>query len=168
MLTILILTLFPVLMAYAALSDVMTMTISNWVSIILVAAFCGLALWTAMPLQEFVWDASCALCVLAVTFFFFARGWIGGGDAKLASATALWMGWENLDEYSMLFALFGGVLTLVILYFRFAPMPAFVDTFAWMRRLRDKSNGVPYGVALASAGLMVYPQTSLWLSVAIA
>jgi prepilin peptidase CpaA len=115
MLAAIILTLFPVLMFYSALSDVLTMTIANWVSITLVATFCVVAVLSSMSLSDFGWHVSCGVTVLLITFFFFARGWIGGGDAKLASATSLWMGWENVDEYSLLFALFGGVLTLVIL-----------------------------------------------------
>mgnify|MGYP001162040194 CR=1 FL=1 len=166
MLAAIILTLFPVLMFYSALSDVLTMTIANWVSITLVATFCVVAVLSSMSLSDFGWHVSCGVTVLLITFFFFARGWIGGGDAKLASATSLWMGWENVDEYSLLFALFGGVLTLVILVIRFGSLPAFVAERAWMRRLRDKSNGVPYGVALACAGMIVYPQTSVWLSAA--
>ena len=51
------------------------------------------------------WNATCAIFVLAITFFCFARGWIGGGDAKLASATTLWVGWDSLDDYSVLFGL---------------------------------------------------------------
>lgn len=166
MLAAIVLTLFPVLMFYAALSDVLTMTIANWVSIALVAAFCVVAFLSSMSLAEFGWNVSCGLAVLVVTFFFFARGWIGGGDAKLASATSLWLGWSNVDDYSVLFALFGGILTLVILLIRFGSMPAFLADRAWMQRLRDKTNGVPYGVALACAAMIVYPETSIWLAAA--
>jgi hypothetical protein len=93
MLAAIILTLFPVLMFYSALSDVLTMTIANWVSITLVATFCVVAVLSSMSLSDFGWHVSCGVTVLLITFFFFARGWIGGGDAKLASATSLWMGW---------------------------------------------------------------------------
>ena len=47
--------------------------------------------------------------VLAVTFTFFSRGWIGGGDAKLAAATALWLGFDQLMNYLLYASLFGGV-----------------------------------------------------------
>ena len=61
--------------------------------------------------------------VLAVVFVFFARGWIGGGDAKLAAATALWFGFAHLLDYLLYASLFGGVLTLAIIYFRGVPLP---------------------------------------------
>ncbi len=90
------LVLFPGLMIFAAFSDLFTMTISNRVSIALVAIFCVLALALHMPLASFGLHLACGLAVLVCTFGLFAFGWIGGGDAKLASATALWLGWDHL------------------------------------------------------------------------
>src|SRR5207248_11420689 len=83
--------LFPALMASAASSDLLTMTISNRVSLILVGSFFVLAIWSGMPLADIGMHAGAGLAVLVVTFTFFACGWIGGGDAKLAAATALWL-----------------------------------------------------------------------------
>ena len=65
-----------------------------------------------------------AAAVLVVAFVFFARGWIGGGDAKLAAATALWLGFDQLLNYLIYASLFGGVLTLAIMRFRLMPLPA--------------------------------------------
>ena len=48
-------------------------------------------------------------------FAMFALGWIGGGDAKLAAAIALWLGWGALLDYSLSAAIYGGALTIVIL-----------------------------------------------------
>src|SRR3954452_12428026 len=88
--------LFPALMAFAASSDLLTMTISNRISLILVGAFFILAVWSGMPLADIGMHALAGVAVLVVTFVFFARGWIGGGDAKLAAATALWLGFDQL------------------------------------------------------------------------
>ena len=74
--------LFPALMAFAASSDLLTMTISNRVSVILIASFFALAFASGMNLHSILWHAGAALAVLVVAFVFFARGWIGGGDAK--------------------------------------------------------------------------------------
>ena len=54
---------------------------------------------------------------------FFSQGWIGGGDAKLAAATALWFGFAHLLDYLIYASLFGGVLTLVLIQFRKLPLP---------------------------------------------
>jgi prepilin peptidase CpaA len=100
--------------------------------------------------------------VFAVAFFCFAMGWIGGGDAKLASVAALWLGWDGSIEFIALASIFGGVLTVLILVFRRSVLPAFVVRQPWVQRLHDERAGVPYGVALAIAGLATYPH-SIWV-----
>jgi len=151
--------LFPAMMAFAASSDLFTMTISNRVSLILVGAFFALALMTGMPLAEIGMHVAAALAVLVVTFVFFARGWIGGGDAKLAAATALWLGFDQLLNYLVIASLIGGVLTLLILRFRLMPLPTFLAEQDWAKRLHRMDTGIPYGIALALAALAIYPET---------
>ena len=56
--------------------------------------------------------ALCGAAMLVFTFALFNLGWIGGGDAKLAAATALWLGWTPLADYGLASALAGGALTL--------------------------------------------------------
>jgi prepilin peptidase CpaA len=96
----------------------------------------------------------------------FNFGLIGGGDAKLAAATAAWLGWTTILDYGLAAALFGGVLTLIILGGRMAPLPAVFSRLDWLVRLHNASAGVPYGIALAAAGLMQYPNSSIWSAVA--
>ena len=151
--------LFPALMAFAASSDLITMTISNRVSLILIAAFFFLAVWTGMPVADIGMHVGAAVSVLVVAFVFFARGWIGGGDAKLASATALWLGFDQLLNYLLFASLFGGVLTFLILRFRLMPLPAALANQEWAQRLHRMDTGVPYGIALALAALLIYPDT---------
>lgn len=157
-----ILLFFPALMAYAASSDIFTMTISNRISIALVAGFLALALLVGLPADKIALHFACGLLVLAITFTLFAFGWIGGGDAKLAAATAVWLGWGNILDYGVISSALGGGLTLMILWLRGQPAPRWAITSEWMARLLDRGNGVPYGVALAAAGLAVYPETLLW------
>lgn len=151
--------LFPALMAFAAWSDLFTMTISNRISLILVGGFFVLAVWSGMPLGQIGMHVAAGLAVLVVTFTFFARGWIGGGDAKLAAATALWLGFEQLLNYLTIASLLGGVLTLLIMRFRLMPLPAMLAEQEWAKRLHRMDAGVPYGIALAIAALMVYSDT---------
>ena len=158
--------LFPALMAYAALSDLFTMTISNIISIVLVAGFVALALLTGMPLLTLLeMHLATGLAVLVLTFILFARGWIGGGDAKLAAATAVWLGWSNLFDYGLQASVLGAMLTLAILYMRKLTLPVPLMGRAWIARLHERGNGVPYGIALAIAGLSIYPETALWHAV---
>ena len=164
MLDALTIVIFPALMAYAAFSDLFTMTISNWISIVLVVAFVVLALVLGLPLSTIAFHLACGFAVLVLTFALFAFGWIGGGDAKLAATTAVWMGFDHLAEYGLGSALLGGALTLALLQFRRLPMPNWAQARAWVMRLHDKDNGVPYGVALAAAGLLLYPETRIFLA----
>lgn len=151
--------LFPALMAFAASSDLLTMTISNRVSLILAGSFFALAIWSGMPLGQIGMHVAAGLAVLVVTFTFFARGWIGGGDAKLAAATALWLGFDQLLNYLIIASLLGGVLTLLIMRFRLMPLPAMLAEQEWAKRLHRMDAGVPYGIALAIAALVVYSDT---------
>ncbi len=101
--------------------------------------------------------------VLAVAFICFACGWIGGGDAKLAAATALWLGFGHLFDYLVYASILGGALTLLIVQFRTLPMPHILAGREWAERLHREGGGVPYGIALAAAALLVYPQTE-WMT----
>jgi prepilin peptidase CpaA len=161
----LLLAMFPALMAFAASSDLLTMTISNRISLLLIAGFCILALLTGMSLAEFGWHVAAGTLVLTFTFGFFACGWIGGGDAKLASATALWFGFAHLLDYVVYASIFGGVLTLMLLQMRTWPLPAMLARQNWAQRLHEKNGDIPYGIALAAAALFVYPQTA-WMTAA--
>jgi prepilin peptidase CpaA len=156
--------LFPALMAFAASSDLLTMTISNRVSLILAGSFFVLAIWSGMPFATIGMHVAAGLVVLVVTFVFFARGWIGGGDAKLAAATALWLGFEQLLNYLTIASVLGGVLTLLIMRFRLMPLPALLANQEWAKRLHRMDAGVPYGIALALAALWVYSDTAFMKS----
>jgi prepilin peptidase CpaA len=162
MLATLALFIFPVLMAYAASSDLLTMRIANWLVILVVLAYLGLALLLNIPWEQIGWAAVAALAVLVVAFALFAFGWIGGGDAKLVSATAMWVGTTVMLQYLIYAALLGGALTLIILAFRRYPMPAWLLRHKWLDRLHDTKSGVPYGIALALAAILVYPETAIF------
>jgi prepilin peptidase CpaA len=154
-----ILGLFPAAMIYAAASDLVTMTISNRLSIALFLGFFIVAALIGMPLPEMGRHLAASAVVLVFAFGFFTRGWIGGGDAKLAAATALWVGFSHLMDYLLVAAIIGGALTLVILQARKLPLPRLLARQPWIARLHANETGIPYGIALAAAGLIVYPDT---------
>ena len=111
--------LFPALMAFAAASDLFTMTISNRVSLALAAGFLALAPLSGMGLHESSRISGPGRCVLVVAFVCFAMGWVGGGDAKVAAAAALWFGFGHLMNYLLYASLFGGAPDAAA-----APVPA--------------------------------------------
>ena len=154
--------LFPALMAFAASSDLLTMTISNRLSLALAGGFFLLMIVTGMSLHAAGMHVAAAAIVLVVAFVFFSQGWIGGGDAKLAAATALWFGFDYLLDYLIYASLFGGALTLAIIQFRKIPLPAMLARQGCILRLHETDAGIPYGIALAAAALAVYPKTG-WM-----
>ena len=127
--------------------------------LILVGGFFVLAFASGMGYSDMLVHVGAAAAVLIVTFGFFLQGWIGGGDAKLAAATALWFGFDYLMPYLVYASLFGGALTLLLLQFRMTPLPSVLARQGWAQRLHEKDGGVPYGIALAAAALAVYPDT---------
>lgn len=157
-----LLVLFPFLMAYAAASDLLTMLIPNRISLALVAGFALLAATGLMNWSEFGLHLGAGVAVLAVTFTLFAFGVIGGGDAKLAAATALWIGFDGLVDYLLAASILGGALTLALLAARAHPLPGRVARLPFALHLHDAKTGIPYGIALAAAALLVLPETEVW------
>ena len=162
MLVVLALLALPVLLAYAAVSDMLTMTISNRLCLAIFAAFFLAALVVGLPWLSVGMNLSLSILVLALTFGMFAAGWMGGGDAKLAAATMLWIGVGGATYFVFVTALAGGALTLLILAVRAAPIPEFVSRWSWCQRLHNANSGVPYGIALAVGGMVAFPHTEIW------
>lgn len=157
-----LLVIFPMLVAFGGASDLLTMTIRNRVSILLMAGFAALALATGLPLSAWGSHALGLLVVFPVCFGFFAAGWMGGGDVKFISAISLWIGFSpELAGFVLLVSTYGMLLTLGLLFMRTSlVLPASLARQEWLARLHDQKSGIPYGVAIAVAGLQIYPMTS--------
>ena len=131
----------------AAISDLRTRLIHNWLTfgIALTApAFwwaSGLSLWPGVAGQ-----IGLGLAAFAVLAGLFAAGAMGGGDVKLLTALALWLPWQPFLRLVVAMALLGGVLTLLCV----------------ARHRIGRHTGkleIPYGVAIAGAGLWVLANT---------
>ena len=153
---------FPAVMALCASTDLLTMTIPNQLCTSLALGYFVLAAGFQAPGEVILLNLSCGLTILAISFAMFSVGWIGGGDAKLAAATALWMGWSLVLDFGIIAAVCGGFLTLGILAGRTMPLPTVLERWAWIVRLHDRKSGVPYGIALAAAGMAQYPHSHIW------
>lgn len=154
-----ILLLFPVAMLLAALHDLAKMEIPNWLTLGLAVGFFPLALSAGLPLSVLTAHALCATAALALVFVCFALDWMGGGDAKLIAAVALWLGPSaEFASFLLLSSVLGGILTLVLILARLCLKPT--TGMASLDRLLDPESGIPYGVALGTAGLLVYPSLS--------
>ena len=158
-----LLLLCPAAMIYAGAMDFFTMTIPNRVSVALVIAFLAAALLAGVDARTMLSHVGAALLVLTITIVMFSFNWIGGGDAKLLSAAALWFGFEHLLDYIVLVTILGGLLSVGILAYRQVVPPMWISGLGWAERLHDDKAGVPYGLALAGAALWLFPTTHLFL-----
>ena len=165
MLEFLCLCVFPGAMALAGSMDLVTMTIPNRISIFLVAAFAVMAPFVGLSPVQLAGHLASGAAMLAIGVFMFSRGWIGGGDAKIFATVALWFGFDYLGDFAVLSAVAGGVLTVSLLVFRRLPLPSFALSQAWLVHLHHPRTGVPYGIAMAAAALLIYPSTPWFMAV---
>lgn len=143
---------FPALIIFAGSYDMLCKTISNRLCAVIALAFVPAAVWIGMDTGQIALHVSCAAVMLIAGFALFAAGWIGGGDAKLFAAAALWFGWAEIADYAAASAIIGGGLALCIIAIRISAYTLPLGAF-----LRAPKPELPYGVALALAALVVYP-----------
>lgn len=157
-----LLLVFPAAMAFAGVMDLLTFTIPNRISLALLVGFLLSAPLAGMPMADYLNHLGAGLAMLVIGIAMFSRGWLGGGDAKLMAAAALWLGFSNLLPFLVWTAVFGGILAIVLLTYRRYFPPLWIAKQQWALRLHDPKQGIPYGIALAAAGLLVYPSIP-WL-----
>lgn len=156
MLELFALAAFAALLLYAAGSDVARLTIPNWVSLALAGVFLAAALALGMPLGEIGMHFLFGFAVLAVGFFLFQANIIGGGDAKLLAAAAVWTGFAAFMPLMFWTAVAGGVMALSMLAARRLVKQAETHP-PFVNRLLEDKGGIPYGVAIMAGGLMAIP-----------
>jgi prepilin peptidase CpaA len=169
---ILLVAILPALLAAAAVFDLTSFTIPNIVPGSMLLLFAAFLIATSVGGHSPSWDQTSLHILagafgLAVGMGMFALGWVGGGDAKLFAGATLWLGWDALYEYAVLATLLGGVLTVALLMLRKIPLPQILADQPWLARLADRKSGVPYGVALSCAALIVLPNTDLFRLAAV-
>ena len=158
------------LIALAAGWDLYSRRIPNLLSVVIAALYLAQAAyaseWAAMP-----WHLLTGVCVLVVGMVIFAFGWLGGGDVKLLSALAFWAGPDYILLLLFGTCLAGGILAvLYILPAILGRNPVISQAVDWifetlLRRpgpmlMASSSKGMqlPYGVAIAVAGFVVFYQ----------
>jgi prepilin peptidase CpaA len=150
--------IFPALVIVAALKDATSFTIPNWISLALLAAFAPVALACGVALPQIAVALGVGVAALLAGMAMFACGWIGGGDAKLLAASALWLGWPAVLPFVLVTALCGGALALALLGLRSVWLqPITVRGPAWVGRLATPGAAAPYGVAICAGALATFP-----------
>ena len=156
------LSVFPALLIVAALSDVTTMTIPNRISIALVAAFVPAALLLRLDLQVILTSLGLGIVGLVLGMILFALRFIGGGDAKLIAASALWLGVGGAPTFLLWTAIAGGVFAVGLLYAREAAQPFLAGAPTWLARLLAPKGDIPYGVAIAIGSLAAFTRSPMF------
>jgi len=153
---------FPALLIVAALGDLTTYRIRNWISLAMIAGFVLAAPALGLPPSSIGLHAGVGAVALVLGVIMFALGWIGGGDAKVFAAAGLWLGWPAAATYVAATCVAGGALAVGLLALRSAYLRPFVVTGpAWVGRLAEPGENVPYGVAIAVGALVALPGSSL-------
>lgn len=144
--------LFCALLVWGAFSDVRTMLIPNRIPALLAASFPLAALWCGMPGATIALHGLVGVIALGVCFLMFQAGVMGGGDAKLIAAAAVWTGAAALTPFLFGMCLAGGLLALALILGRKAAAAGMPAPGVLHRLLRLETHA-PYGVAIAAGGL---------------
>lgn len=157
-----VLLIFPFALIFAGITDAMSFTIPNRISFALFIGFMVLVPFSGLTLAEIGSHVMVGFFMLVVGFILFARGYFGGGDAKIIAAASLWLGPEYTGMFILIAAFFGGVLSVIVLKIYQTPFPSWLANQKWLINYQTGTAAVPYGIAIGLAGLSVYPY-SHWL-----
>ncbi len=157
----LVLLLFPLAVIVAAMRDLTSFTIPNWISIAAALVFVPAALVSGVSIGSLGVCALVGVGALIAGVAMFALGWIGGGDAKLFAVCGLWLGWPAVIPFVIWTALAGGGLAVMLLWSRRIAQPMVSRGPGWIGRLMTPGGDVPYGLAIAAGALIAFPQSLL-------
>ncbi len=153
--------LLPAAFLLAAFSDLTRYTIPNWLTGAIALSFIPVALFAGLAPLAILIHLGVGFVALGIAMMLYAMRWLGGGDAKLIAAAALWAGPTAFWVFLLAAALAGGALTLGLLFFRKLPLPPLFASREWIARLHDPKEGVPYGVALSAGAFYAFPYMTL-------
>jgi prepilin peptidase CpaA len=160
-----VLVIFPLCMAMAATNDFLSMTIPNRLSVILVVSFLLIAPFSGLSVADLGWHLLTGLVVFVAGFALFALRIMGGGDAKILAASAIWYGWTaSTVTYFAYVGLFGGLLSVVVLMLR-ANANFIIVSGLPVPATMMQANKVPYGIAIGAAAFATFPQSPMFQSI---
>ena len=158
---VILLSVLPVLVITAGMTDLTSMTIPNWISLGLMVAFVPAALAVGLSPGQIALHFGVAIAALALGVALFALNLLGGGDAKLIAAASLWLGMDAGLVFLLATAVAGGLFSLSLILARGAASPLAVAGPPWLGRLLEPKGDIPYGVAIAAGALIAFPHSPL-------
>lgn len=146
---------FFALCLFAALIDIETLTIPNWLNGWLAFLFIPAAILVAPGWETVGWHLLVGVIAFAISVALFFLGAYGGGDAKFIPGVLLWVGPAGVAPFLVAMALAGGILTILVIMSR-GLMPRGVTPGFGVATFEDRK-GVPYGVAIAAGAFYAAP-----------
>jgi len=153
---------FPVCMVWAAANDALTMTIPNRLNLMLACAFIPVGVLLHLSLAQWGVHLGLGAAGLVLGMGLFAFNLVGGGDAKLLAAAALWFDTDGFIAFLIYTALAGGAQSLIILSARKTAWAWQPRAPQWMHKHLAPKGPIPYGVAICTGGLLAIFQGDLW------
>lgn len=155
------LAVFPALAIVAALKDLTSMKIPNWISGLLILGFFPAALLLGLPPTAYAVHLGVAAAALLVGMGLFALNFLGGGDVKLMAAACLWLGVSGSGVFILSTAVIGGLFCLALIFARSHLQPYAASGPGWLAQLMEPKGDIPYGVAIAAGALIAFPASPL-------
>lgn len=135
--------------AAAAVSDFRRLLIPNLYSVVVIVLFVPAYLLVPEAFGHWTHHLMAAGIMLVIGFFLFVVKLFGGGDAKFATAVALWLGVKGLLPFVLYMTICGGVLGVAGLYIAKKKPFKTIGKGGWIDQLQQGRNAIPYGIAIA-------------------
>lgn len=154
--------IYPACLVWAAFSDLKSMLIPNRLCLILAVAFFPTALLLGLSPMAILQHTGIGFAGLVIGFAAFAFRVIGGGDAKLMAAAALWFDPTGALVFLIYTAIVGGVFTVLLVVARQYLQIYTPSMPQWLQTLLKPKGDIPYGVAICAGGFLAIPYGDLW------
>lgn len=155
--------LFLVSLIYAAARALRGNHIPNALVITQIAGWAVLSPLAGHPASVMAANIGAAAMVFFATVAAFALGWIGSGDSKMLSVSALWLGAAQILPFLVATLLAGGAFALGAAALRLFPLPQSLTGPAPTGEARSPRGELPYAIAIVCGVLTLLPRTS-WLA----
>jgi len=153
--------IFVICMMTTVIKDATTMTIPNWISLVMLGGFILITPFAWESWSVFGEHLLVGFGMFVLGFIMFALGWLGGGDAKLMAATSFWWSAADLSQYILATTVTGAILGIFLLLAR-TSIPAGLVPINWLNRMISEEKRMPYGLALAAGALIVLPKSEIF------
>ena len=149
--------IFPVCMLVAMYTDFSRFEIPNLLCLVLAISFLPIAIFAELSLLHILGRYGVGMVLFMIGMVLFHFNYFGGGDGKLIAAVGIWTGHYLLPAFLLYMGVFGGVLALIIVLLRKSSLPDKVSDGSIFKPILSRDNGIPYGIAIGIAGLIIYP-----------